>query len=111
VTTKHNDQLNVPNVLKVFVEGAGGIRLECDTWLLLQVELLIYRRSLLWRSPDIHFVAFTGSNLCRKVCKNSLPLREPRIFQQETFAPSKIKALEHDCRSSNNIRIQEATNH
>jgi hypothetical protein len=35
VTTKHNDQINVPNILKVFVEGAGGIRLECDTLLLL----------------------------------------------------------------------------
>jgi hypothetical protein len=110
VTTKHNDQINVPNVLKVFVEGAGGIRLECDTRLLLQLELLIHSRSPLWIFPDIRFVAFTGSNLCGKVRKNSLPLRElyqPQIFQQETVAPPKIKALEHDCRSTNNIWIQE----
>jgi hypothetical protein len=31
VTTKHNDQINVPNIIEVFVEVAGGIRLECVT--------------------------------------------------------------------------------
>jgi hypothetical protein len=36
---------------------------------------------------------------------------QPLIFQQKTVAPPKIKALEHDCRASNNIRIQEAINH
>lgn len=31
VTAKHNDQINVLNIIKVFVEGARGIRLVCDT--------------------------------------------------------------------------------
>jgi len=50
-------------------------------------------------------------NYVKIPCPYGNYIRQPRIFQQETVAPSKIKTLEHNCRSSNNIRIQEATNH
>jgi hypothetical protein len=30
VTAKYSDQINVPNILKVFFEGGGGIPQECD---------------------------------------------------------------------------------
>jgi hypothetical protein len=92
VTTKHSDQMNV-------------IRDCCCRW------RCWYTGGPRYEDPPISVSSHLRGQICvEKYVKMSCP-HGNYIRQQETVAPSKKKALGHGCRSSNNIQIQEATNH